>query len=221
MSTGFTGFPTVAFDFYEGLAADNSKAYWAAHKATYDDAVKAPMTGLLAALEGEFGAGKVFRPYRDARFSKDKRPYKEHQGGYVGAEDGIGWYVQVGPEGLMVAGGWYHAEGGQLARYRDAVDSAAGAELARIVEDLGPSRLALGGDRLKTRPRGVDPDHPRLDLLRHRSLTFSRDHGQPAWAATPAALRRVRDDWRRISPLVEWLVDHVGPVQDGPPPEPR
>lgn len=217
----FSGFPVEAFDFYEGLAADNSRAYWTDHKPTYETAVREPMTALLAELGDEFGPPTVFRPYRDVRFSKDKRPYKEHQGGFVGAEDAIGWYVEVSAAGLLVAGGWYAPQGRQVARFRDSVDSAAGSELERLVAAVRAAGLDVGGDRLKTRPRGTDPDHPRIDLLRHRSLTCSRRLGAPGWVSTRTALRRVRDDWRRMAPLVEWLVDHVGPADDGPPPEPR
>lgn len=70
----FTGFPEQALVFYEGLRADNTKAYWQDHRATYDACVKAPMEALLAALEPEFGPAKFFRPYRDVRFSKDNPP---------------------------------------------------------------------------------------------------------------------------------------------------
>ena len=86
----FSGWPIEAVEFYEGLAADNSKTYWMAHKGVYDESVYAPMAALLAELAGEFGAGKIFRPYRDVRFSKDKTPYKTgiyailESGGYVG-----------------------------------------------------------------------------------------------------------------------------------------
>ena len=65
----FTGFPLAALDFYEDLEADNSKAFWTARKRTYDEAVRAPMTALVAELEAEFGQAKIFRPYRDVRFS--------------------------------------------------------------------------------------------------------------------------------------------------------
>lgn len=217
----FRGFPAEAFELYDGLAADNSRAYWGDHRAVYDDAVRGPMVALLDELSAEFGRPTVFRPHRDVRFSKDKRPYKEHQGGFIGAEDAIGWYVEVSAAGLMVAGGWYAAQGTQVPRYRDAVSSAAGAELERIVGQVRSARLEVGGDRLRTRPRGVGPDHPRLDLLRHRSLTCSRRYGTPAWVSSRSALQRVRADWRRMAQLVEWLADHVGPADDGPPPEPR
>ncbi|MVZ99381.1 DUF2461 family protein [Actinomadura sp. LD22] len=65
----FTGFTSEAFEFYEGLLADNSKSYWTAHRQVYDEHVRGPMADLCAELEEEFGAVKLFRPYRDVRFS--------------------------------------------------------------------------------------------------------------------------------------------------------
>ena len=75
----FAGFPAEGFAFYEQLAAHNTKAWWAKNRSTYNECIKAPMTALLAELEGEFGEGKVYRPYRDTRFSKDKAPLKDHR----------------------------------------------------------------------------------------------------------------------------------------------
>ena len=79
----FEGWPEEALEFYEGLAADNSKAYWTEHKAVYEDKVLRPMTELVEELAAEFGEAKIFRPYRDVRFSPDKSPYKTH----IGAAD--------------------------------------------------------------------------------------------------------------------------------------
>ena len=101
----FTGFPDEGLVFYEGLEADNSKTFWTAHKAEYDAFVRAPMLALLEGLGGEFGTAKMFRPYRDVRFSHDKTPYKTHQGAVV-TPDGRGtgsWYVQVSSDGLLVS----------------------------------------------------------------------------------------------------------------------
>src|SRR5262245_27923437 len=67
----FSGWPKTAFTFYEGLEADNSRAYWHANKATYDNDVKAPFAELSAQVEKEFGPLRVFRPNRDTRFAKD------------------------------------------------------------------------------------------------------------------------------------------------------
>lgn len=105
--TGFAGFPLIGLDFYEDLEADNSKAFWTANKETYERAVKQPMTALVADLEPAFGSAKIFRPYRDVRFAKDKSPYKTAQGAVVRAAPGVGWYVQIGAAGLYIGGGFY------------------------------------------------------------------------------------------------------------------
>ncbi len=154
----FTGFPVAALDFYEDLEADNSKAFWAAHKAVYDDCVRGPMLALLAELEPEFGTGKAFRPYRDVRFSKDKAPYKTHQGGFVQTAPGVGFYVQVDAAGLVVAGGFYAGSSAQVAAYRTAVDDERrGAQLEKLLRKLRRDGFEIGGAQLKTRPRGDRP----------------------------------------------------------------
>ena len=202
----FTGFGDAAVDFFEGLEADNSKAYWTDHKAIYDEQVRAPMLALLADLAGEFGTGKVFRPYRDVRFSADKTPYKTQCGATAGPH-----YVQLSADGVMVAAGYYAMVAAQVARYRAAVDDPRhGPELEAIVAALRDDEVEIGGDRLKTRPRGTDPEHPRLDLLRHRSLY--------AWCAWPPSdevhspdlVEHVATTWRRLHPLAAWLDAHVG-----------
>jgi len=75
----FEGFPVAALDFYDDLEVDNTKSFWEAHKHIYTESVLAPMKALAAALAEEFGAAKIYRPYRDVRFAKDKTPYKTHQ----------------------------------------------------------------------------------------------------------------------------------------------
>ena len=113
----FEGFPEQALDFYEGLEADNTKAYWSDHKAQYDACVKAPMQALLAALAPEFGPAKIFRPYRDVRFSKDKTPYKTHAAAVVEGSGTL--YVQLGADGLYVGGGFWHTASDQVQPLND------------------------------------------------------------------------------------------------------
>src|SRR5437764_502068 len=112
----FRGWPAEALEFYEDLEADNTKSYWQAHKTTYEQCVLAPMLELLTELEPEFGPGKVFRPYRDVRFSADKSPYKTA----IGATLANGGYVQLSADGLGAGCGMYHLEADQLARFRAA-----------------------------------------------------------------------------------------------------
>ena len=118
----FGGFPAAAFDFYAGLGADTSRTYWAAHRDVYDDAVRAPLASLLAELASEFGGMvSLFRPFRDVRFSKDKSPYKTHQGGFVEIAPGVGYHLQVDADGLLVSGGFHARDAAQTRQYRAAV----------------------------------------------------------------------------------------------------
>jgi uncharacterized protein (TIGR02453 family) len=210
----FTGLPAEAFDFYDALAANNTRPWWQEHRGEYEQHVRAPLAALLAELEPEFGSGHVYRPYRDARFSRDKTPIKDHQGAFVGLEDAVGYYVQVSAAGVMVAGGWYAPQGQQLVRFREAIEAGAASTVRSMLHGLERQRWELDGRALKTRPRGVDPDHPDLDLLRFRALTAARHYPVQEWLGTRKALTTVRRDWRQLRPLVEWLADHVGPATD-------
>lgn len=212
----FAGIPAEAFDFYDALAADNSKAFWEAHKGEYVAHVREPLQALVDGLAAEFGPAHLYRPYRDVRFSKDKTPYKDHQGAFVETQDAVGYYVQVSGSGLMVAAGWYAPQGPQVHRYRAAVDSPAGALLEQAVGTLQrKAGYSVEGEVMKTRPQGVSPDHPRLELLRHRSMVAMRRWDPEPWMGTKAAQTKVRDTWRAMRPLVDWLSQHVGPADDG------
>jgi len=215
-STRFTGFGEHAIDFYDGLVADNSRSYWTDNKHVYQSDVRAPMEALLAELAGEFAADDsrvtVFRPYRDVRFAKDKTPYKDHCGGVIEAGRGAGaYYVEIGRDGVRAGGGCFHLESDQLARYRAAVaERIHGDALDKVLTKLEKSGWELLGDRLRTRPRGVDPDHPRLDLLRYRSVYAVRVWEPDDVLHERALLDRVRRAFRALRPFNEWARDHVG-----------
>ncbi len=207
----FTGIPEAALDFYDDLEVDNTKSFWTAHKDTYDTAVRGPMTALAKALEPEFGEAKVFRPYRDVRFAKDKTPYKTHQGVFIARGPATGYYVQVSAPGVRVGVGYYEASGPRLARIRSAVDDdRRGPELERVLDSLQSSGWELGGDKLKTSPKGYAADHPRIELLRHKSMTLAKTYGFEPFIHTPELLDRVREDWREATPFVTWVSDNAG-----------
>lgn len=212
---GFTGFGEYAIDFYDGLVADNSKPYWNANVEIYRRDVREPMEALLAELADEFsdlGEPKVFRPYRDVRFAKDKTPYKTHCGGVIEAGRGAGaCYVEVGPAGLRAGGGCFHLASDQLARFRQAVGTDVhGRALERILDGLQRQGWQITGETLKTRPRGVAADHPRLELLRHRRLYAIHTWEPDDTLHEPECLDRVRRAWRQVRELNEWARDHVG-----------
>ena len=204
----FAGIPLAALDFYEDVEAANSKAFWAAHKPAYDEFVRVPLEQLAAGVEAEFGTGKVYRPYRDVRFSKDKTPYKTNQGVWF---EQSSMYVHVSAAGLFVGAGYWSMSTAQVGRFRRAVAAdVAGAELERAVAAVTRARFEIGGEQLTRVPSGFAKDHVRADLLRHKTLTAHRELGAPAWLATKRAQTEIVKAWRAMTPLTTWLAAHVG-----------
>jgi uncharacterized protein (TIGR02453 family) len=205
----FTGWPAEAIEFYEGLEADNTKSYWLAHKTVYEDLVRQPMLELLAELEPEFGAGKIFRPYNDVRFRKDKSPYKTS----IAATVSDGGFVQLSVTGLSAGRGMYHLEPAQLDRFRHAIAADdSGAKLAAIVAEARQAGLEIAAhDTLKTSPKGYPKDHPRVELLRYKGLIAWQDWPAGAWLGTPEPKNRIVAFLRMAAPLLDWLTAHVGP----------
>jgi uncharacterized protein (TIGR02453 family) len=206
----FRGWPVEAVEFYEGLEADNSKTYWTAHRAVYDEKVQAPMRELLAELEPEFGSAKIFRPNRDVRFSADKSPYKTT----IAAVLDTGGYIQFSAKGLAAGNGMYMMIPEQLDRYRQAVvDDKSGEELRELIAEITSQRITVDGhDKLKTAPKGYPRDHPRSDLLRNKGLVAWREWPVAAWLGTAGAKQRVVTFLRASRPLNDWLSAHVGPT---------
>lgn len=194
-------------DFFDGLEVDNSKAYWTAHKEFYETGVLAPMQALLAELAPEFGAGRIFRPYRDTRFSRDKSPYKTT----IAAHNDAG-YISLSADALGVGSGLYMPTTDQLARFRAAVaDEKSGKKLVGLVGELKKKRIQVSAhETLKSAPRGYAFDHPRIDLLRHKGLTAWREWPVGSWLATAASRRRIVEFLRATAPLRAWLDKHVG-----------
>ncbi|WP_229397568.1 DUF2461 domain-containing protein [Micromonospora okii] len=206
----FKGFPPEAFAFYRKLERDNSRDFWHAHKDTYDTCVRDPMQALAEELGDRFGATKVWRPQRDVRFAKDKSPYKTYQGLTAGSADSIGYYLQLDGRGVHLGGGYHGLTSAQVTRYREAVDAdRSGRKLQEIVDELEGEDWKLVGERLKTHPRGFPADHPRVELLRYRSLGAERYVKENDQLHGASAARLVRDGWARLSRLVDWLNRHV------------
>ena len=206
--TRFEGWPPEAIEWFHGLLADNSREYFTTTKKTYEQAVKAPMVALLVELEDEFGPGKLFRPNRDTRFSPDKTPYKTYAAAFTGQVHHPGYYVQISAEGLTAGGGVHGMAREDVAAFRAAIDDdRAGSQLEDAVAQVEAAGLDIGGETLKTAPRGFPKDHARARLLRFTNLIGWRETPPSDLLHSRDALGWVRDSWQACRPIVTWL-DH-------------
>ncbi len=211
----FAGFPVEALAFLRGLEADNSKAWFDAHRDVYEDAVRDPLERLMAEAAPVYGPTKVFRPNRDVRFSKDKSPYKTTAAAYAGDLGLV--YVALDPRGLHVGGGLYEPSRDQLARARQAIAEhpEAGAALAAALDDLVAAGFTIAGPSLRTAPRGFPKDHPRIAMLRLQRYAALRRVDPGPDVHDPSRCREVVfGAWRQLEPLLGWLRSHVGPPTD-------
>ncbi len=219
----FSGFADRDARFFKALAKHQDREWFAAHRDEYEEGWLAPMKALLGEVRTklspryaheEIADPKVFRIYRDVRFSKDKSPYKTHIGGYLGVagssagpSGAAAVYVHVGANELFVCAGQYMMDGGQLKRFRAAVDDAKrGAELTKLLTPLGRAGFTVASHEQTARvPRGFDPDHPRADLLRRKGLIVSFPDPDRALLTSPKLVDWVATNAKKAVPLVEWL----------------
>jgi uncharacterized protein (DUF2461 family) len=109
----------------------------------------------------------------------------------------------------MVGVGFYEASSARLAVIREAImDDAHGSQLEEILAELEEAGWKVGGETLKTAPRGYDVNHPRIGLLRHKSLTIGREYGFEPVIHSPDLVDRVREDWRAATPFLDWVTAH-------------
>ena len=153
----FSGWQPEVTQFFDELEMDNTKSFWTAHKAFYEVSILGPMQDLLAELAPEFGEGRIFRPYRDTRFSADKSPYKTTIAAHIPAG-----YVSLSSDVLGVGSGLYMPSPVQLERYRAAVaNQDSGPELVALVDELRRRRIGVSAHEiLKDGTEGLSEGPP-------------------------------------------------------------
>jgi uncharacterized protein (TIGR02453 family) len=222
----FQGFADSEARFFQLLAKHQDRAWFQAHKPEYEEGWARPMQALLAELREKvapyfrgraLAEPKVFRIFRDVRFSKDKSPYKTHIGGHLSFSAPTGCmlpaplYLQVGTESF-VAAGQYMMEPSQLDRFRRAIlADRRGQALTRMLAGLKKRGYSPHAHELLKRvPRGLDPDHPRADLLKHKSLVVGFPEIPRELLTSRAFVGWLARGVKDVAPLVEWLAEATG-----------
>jgi uncharacterized protein (TIGR02453 family) len=216
----FTGFPKGGVDFFRALALKQDRTWFQAHKADYQALWEAPMHAFLHALKAPLSKAfpdvmrttpKVFRIYRDTRFSKDKSPYKTYASAVVplypgGMMERVGLYFELGPSPFVASGRWM-MEPPVLKRFRRAVaEEALGASFARAVERHTAQGFVVSSQKqLKRVPRPWTKDHPREALLRHTGFAYTFPTPSQALTESVELVRWTVDHVRRLAPVLKWV----------------
>lgn len=222
----FNGFPTETLDFLRGLAANNEKPWFDAHRSDYDDYWVAPAKAFVSALGPQMKAfapriqfeprinRSIFRINRDVRFSKDKRPYKTQVDCWFweGPDRGktsAGYFFRLTPEALFVGAGIHGLIKAPLELYRKGVDEDGDALVEAMASIEAHGEYSLSGESTKRVPRGYDKAHPRAELLKRKALFYEWVQDPPDLVHTGEFPAWVAAHYERLSPIVNWLNLHL------------
>jgi hypothetical protein len=203
----FKGWPQAAFDVLLQLQGEPSVEVRRRWRRDREELVRRPMLELLDAIAE---ADPAYEDFAVWRYGGVLLEAWQRQSAIVRLARNVELGVRFDLDGLEVGLAWWYAPAEQIERYRAAVaDPMSGGRLSGIVRKLERDGFEISGDLLKRPLRAYPADHPRAQLLRHRSLIASRPLGCDDWIHTPAAVDRVVTAFTQLRPLVRWLVGNV------------
>jgi uncharacterized protein (TIGR02453 family) len=228
MTDTFTGFPRDFFTFFRELKANNERPWFEANKQRFKDSVQAPMSAFIAAMAPRLAkisknfvadprpnGGSMFRIYRDIRFSKDKRPYKEHAACHFRHAAGKdvhapGFYMHFAADEVFFGGGMWMPPSDALAKIRDAIVKKP-ASWKAVNGDRAFAKAFDGveGEGLTRPPRGFDPEHPLIDDIKKKSF-FAMHESSVKAASSSKLVDEVAQTFAAASPLMKFLCNAQG-----------
>lgn len=212
--------------FFAGLARNNTREWFHAHKSDYEAHVKEPFAAFVAELIDEVAAldrhmrcepgDAIFRIARDIRFARDKTPYKTFTSAVIGPRGrksrGAGLYIQLGAEGLAIAGGAYDPDPQELVRIRRAI-AKRGPALDRLLANRSFTRLfgGLQGERNVRLPPEFANRAERFPLLYNKQFYYWREYPDPKIALRRDLMRFVMQHYRAARSVNAWLAKAMAP----------
>jgi uncharacterized protein (TIGR02453 family) len=218
----FRGFPKEGMRFLAELEKNNDREWFGQNKTRYKESVEAPakdfleaMTRKIRPLIGGLVKGKVFRIYRDVRFSRDKTPYNplikiafapEKKVGKKGCSAPM-YFFRLNQDTLALGAGVYEFNDTRaLENYRKKVaDNDSGPRLEKVLQKFKRNGLWINETHYKKIPVVFDKNHPREKLLRHRGLYAFIETPTPGQVSTPKAIEYCLKKYKSLSPLYDWL----------------
>lgn len=228
MPESFPGFPQDLFRFLTDLGDNNNREWFNTNKDRYHAAVADPVCDFIQAMAPRLRristryvadprphGGSMFRIYRDTRFSKDKRPYKQNVGCQFRHEAGKdahapGFYVHIATDEIFFGGGVWRPPNPVLDKIRAAI-VAQPDRWKKITHDKAFIKRFDGvhGDGLKRPPSGYDADHPYIDDLKRKTF-FAMQSVTRETATSPRLITEITGAFKTASPFMEFLTTSLG-----------
>ncbi|MBS9463577.1 DUF2461 domain-containing protein [Flagellimonas sp. 389] len=204
-----------AFDILKKLAKNNNKEWFEANKVTFKN-YEAEVKSFYAVLQEKLNVHddiekmKMFRIYRDVRFSKDKTPYKTHFAGSfsrLGAHLRGGYYVHIKPGGSFIATGFWNPNKEDLLRIRKELEMDA-SEFREIINEKKFKKVwgDLEGDEVKTAPKGFDKEHSDIDLIKKKQFIFIRNFSDKE-VLSDSFIETLDESFKSIRPYFDLMSD--------------
>ena len=210
-----TSISKTTLDFLKTLKVNNNREWFAEHKTEFQKEQKKAKdfyNALMLKLKehDEIESVKIFRIYRDVRFSPDKTPYKPHfAGNFVRATNKKrgGYYLRIRPGESFLAGGFWEPNKEDLFRIRKEFEMDA-TEIREIITNKTFLKHfgKLEGDSLKTAPRGFDKEHQNIDLIRMKQFIVTRQFTDDE-VLSPHFLEEINESFKAMRPYFDYMSD--------------
>ncbi|NOZ42666.1 MAG: DUF2461 domain-containing protein [Alphaproteobacteria bacterium] len=229
MTDLFNGFGPDFWGFFADLKQNNDRQWFAVNKERYQRDVVAPVSAFISAIAPKLrqisphynadprpNKGSMFRIYRDVRFSKDKRPYKEHAAAQFRHRRGRdahapGFYVHLEAGNIRYGGGIWLPPAQALGKIRQRILNKPQKWQAVIDDKNITARFGgIRGDGLKRPPRGFDAAAPHIEDIKRKSFFAMKDVSSAATAATAEFIDEVISAFEAATPLMYFISDAVG-----------
>jgi uncharacterized protein (TIGR02453 family) len=207
--------PQKAFTFLQKLSKNNDRDWFNEHKPEFksiESEVKEFYNELLLKVKeyDNIERLKMFRIYRDVRFSKNKDPYKTHFGGnYIRVKPNLrgSYYLHIGPSESFLGVGFWAPEKEDLLRIRKELELDA-KELREILDNKNLKKIwgDLEGEELKTAPKGFKKDHQNIDLIRKKQFVFTKRFTDEQ-VMSPNFINEVNTAFKAIRPYFDYMTE--------------
>lgn len=199
-------------NFLRELEHNNNREWFGEHKQWYEQS-KAEAQQFLQKVYSSlseidsFHEFKMYRIYRDVRFSKDKTPYKAHFSAIYKRKQPHNrgsFYVQIKPGASVVGAGFWGPNAEDMLRIRKAIALEDDLEIVLANKKLQKSFGELKGEKLKNVPRGFDKSHPRAELLKHKQFLLIKNYSDEE-VLKDNFFENVIEDYKIVQAFLEYM----------------